>query len=629
MLIPICHILLLCNTLNILSIYGRIALMTLRKDLIRNVAIIAHVDHGKTTLVDGLLKQSHTFRDNQAEMQQTLIMDSMDQEHERGITITAKQTCVHYDGYKINIIDTPGHADFSGEVERTLNMADGVLLIVDAQEGPMPQTKFVLQKALGLGLKPVVVINKIDKPAARIPEVLSEIESLFLELATDESQLFYPVYYAIAREGRAGKTTALDKDLRVIFEAIINDIPAPSANTDSPNAQLLVAALAADNYLGKYAIGKIFRGKFKKNQSVKILHNGNVANGKIDNLFIYKGLGKEEVPEAIAGDIVAITGVSEANIGDTIATGDNPEALPTIELEAPTLSIYIGPNTSPLKGREGEFTTSRQIAERLEKELETNIALRIKPDGLGYKVSGRGELHLSVLIETMRREGYELEAGRPEVVYREIDGMKCEPIEDLTIEVDAEYVGAVSQELGIRRAELKTQELTASGTTRFVYEISTAALIGLRNNLLTATKGTVIMSSIPSGHKPVESKYKPERNGALIAAETGKSTAYALDSAQARGVLYIPPQVDVYQGMIVGLSNKKDDLDINVCREKQLTNMRTHASDGAIQLTPYTQLSLEQCLDFLLDDELLEVTPQSLRLRKRQLDPVKRKRENR
>jgi len=600
--------------------------MILNKNLIRNVAIIAHVDHGKTTLVDGLLKQSQTFRDNQAEMQQTLIMDSMDQEHERGITITAKQTCVYYDGYKINIIDTPGHADFSGEVERTLNMADGVLLVVDAQEGPMPQTKFVLKKALDLKLEPVVVINKIDKPAARIEEVKDEIEGLFLELATEESQLYYPIYYAIARDGRAGKTTDLDDDFKVIFEAIINDIPAPEVDAEHPSAQMLVAALAADNYLGKYCIGKIFRGRLKKGQTVKILP-GRV--GKIDKLFVYRGLGKEEVTEAVAGDIVAIVGANEANIGDTIATGENPEALPTIELEAPTLSIYIGPNTSPLKGREGEFTTSRQIAERLERELETNIALKIQPDGLGYKVSGRGELHLSVLIETMRREGYELEVGRPEVVYREIDGQKCEPIEDLTIEVTGEFVGAVSSELGARKAELKSQEMTTSGTTRFVYEISTAALIGLRNSLLTATRGTVIMSSIPNGYRPTDGRYKPERNGALISFEDGVSTSYALDAAQARGVLYIPPQVPVYQGMIVGLSNKKEDLDINVCREKQLTNMRTHASDGAIQLTPYTQLSLEQCLDFLLDDELLEVTPKSLRLRKRQLDPVKRKRENR
>ena len=601
---------------------------------IRNVAIIAHVDHGKTTLVDGLLKQSHTFRDNQAEMSQTLIMDSMDQEHERGITITAKQTAVFYDGYKINIIDTPGHADFSGEVERTLNMADGVLLIVDAQEGPMPQTKFVLEKALALHLKLVVIINKIDKPAARIPEVESEIADLFLELATDESQLNYPIYYAIARDGRAGTTTDLDPDLHVIFESIIHDIPAPKTDPAAEKgAQLLVAALAADNYLGKYAIGKIFRGKLKKGETVSVLHatadGQSVTKAKIENLFTYKGLGREEVSEAVAGDIVALAGIASACIGDTIATGDQPEALPTIELEPPTLSIYIGPNTSPLKGQEGEFTTSRQIAERLERELETNIALKLEPDGLGYKVSGRGELHLSVLIETMRREGYELETGRPEVVYREIDGVKQEPVEELTIEVSPEFVGAVSQELGLRRATLISQELTSTGSTRFVYEITTAALIGLRNQLLTATRGTAIMSSLPHGYKPVTGRYHPERNGALIAFEAGTSTAYALDAAQARGILFIPPGVPVYQGMIVGLSNKKEDLDINICKEKQLTNMRTHASDGAIQLTPYTQYSLEQCIDFLLDDELLEVTPKSLRLRKRQLDPIKRKRENR
>lgn len=606
------------------------------KEQIRNVAIIAHVDHGKTTLVDALLKQSNTFRDNQAEMNQTLIMDSGDQEHERGITITAKQTSVHYNGYKINIIDTPGHADFSGEVERTLNMADGVLLIVDAQEGPMPQTKFVLKKALDLKLKPVVIINKIDKPAARIEEVKDEISDLFLELATDESQLNYPIYYAVARDGKAGKTTDLDDNLHVIFDSIINDMPSPKIDDDeSKGLQLLVASLAADNYLGKYAIGKIHRGKIKHGQSVKVMkttfENGEPKvtseNAKIDRLYVYRGLGKEEVQEAFAGDIVAVTGIADANIGDTIATGDNPEALPTIELEPPTLSIYIGPNTSPLKGKEGEFTTSRQISDRLHKELETNIALIIAQDGLGYKVSGRGELHLSVLIETMRREGYELEAGRPEVVYKEIDGKKCEPFEDLTIEVSPEYVGAVSQELGIRKAELISQELTSTGATRFTYEISTAALIGLRNQLMTATKGTVLMSSIPKGYREIESKYKPERNGVLISFESGTSTAYALDMAQARGILFIPPQVPVYQGMIVGLSNKKDDIDLNVCREKQLTNMRTHASDGAIQLTPYTNLSLEQCLDFLLDDELLEVTPKSLRLRKRQLDPIKRKRE--
>ncbi len=607
---------------------------------IRNIAIIAHVDHGKTTLVDALLKQSHTFRDNQAEMSQTLIMDSMDQEHERGITITAKQTSVYYKDYKINIIDTPGHADFSGEVERTLNMADGVLLIVDAQEGPMPQTKFVLQKALSLHLKPVVIINKIDKPAARIEEVESEIADLFLELASDESQLNYPIYYAVARDGKAGKTTDLDDDLHAIFDAIIDEIPAPKIDENADKgAQLLVAALAADNYLGKYAIGKIFRGRLKKGEQVKVLHTDvetgelKTSNAKIDRVFTYKGLGKEEVDSAEAGDIVAISGITQANIGDTVATvganGEAPEALPTIELEPPTLSIYIGPNTSPLKGQEGEFTTSRQIAERLERELETNIALKIVPDGLGYKVSGRGELHLSVLIETMRREGFELETGRPEVVYKEVDGIKQEPVEELIIEVEPEFVGAVSQELGIRKADLQSQELTSTGATRFTYRITTAALIGLRNNLLTATKGTAIMSSLPAGYRPVEGKYKPERNGVLIAFEPGASTAYALDAAQARGILFIPPGVPVYQGMIVGLSNKKEDLDINICKEKQLTNMRTHASDGAIQLTPHTQYSLEQCIDFLLDDELLEVTPKSLRLRKRQLDPIKRKREAR
>ena len=602
----------------------------MEKSRIRNVAIIAHVDHGKTTLVDGLLKQSNTFRENQAEMGQTLIMDSGDQEHERGITITAKQTAVFYDGYKINIIDTPGHADFSGEVERTLNMADGVLLIVDAQEGPMPQTKFVLSKALALNLRPIVVINKIDKPAARIAEVEDEIADLFLELATNEEQLKYPVYYAIARDGKAGKTTELDDDLHVIFEAIISEIPEPQVDERaSLGAQLLVAALARDNYLGKYVVGKIFRGKLKHGEVVTILKtSGEKVKAKIEKMFGYRGLGREECEEAVAGDIVALAGLGEANIGDTIATGDSPEQLPTIELEAPTLSIYIGPNTSPLKGREGDFTTSRQIGDRLKRELETNIALRLEEQGLGYKVSGRGELHLSVLIETMRREGYEMEVGRPEVVYKEVDGVRMEPVEDLTIEVEPEFVGAVSQELGVRKAELLSQEATTSGAMRMEYLITTAALIGLRNTLLTATKGTAIMNSLPKGYQPASGHYRQNRNGALVAAEAGVSTAYALDAAQARGVLYIPPQVEVYQGMIVGLS-KKDELDINVCREKQLTNMRTHASDGAIQLTPYTQLSLEQCLDFLAEDELLEVTPKNLRLRKRELNPVLRRRQNR
>jgi GTP-binding protein len=610
--------------------------MASNKQFIRNIAIIAHVDHGKTTLVDGLLKQSHTFRANQAEMSQTLIMDSGDQEHERGITITAKQTAVFYQDYKINIIDTPGHADFSGEVERTLNMADGVLLVVDAQEGPMPQTKFVLKKALDLRLTPIVIINKIDKPASRIAAVENEIADLFLELAADDSQLEYPIYYAVARNGQAWPTAPAAAELSqadpagltCIFDAIISHIPEPRIDDRADRGlQLLVAALAADSYLGKYAIGKIVRSHAKKSAPVTLLKpSGEQIKARIDRLFTYRGLTREEVDEAIAGDLVAISGIAEANIGDTIASGDAPEALPAIEIEPPTLSIYIGPNTSPFKGREGEFTTSRQIGDRLNRELETNIALQLVPDGLGYKVSGRGELHLSVLIEAMRREGYEMEVGRPEVVYKQIDGVTHEPIEDLAIEVAPEYLGAVSQELGIRRAELINQESTTTGTIRASYEISTAALIGLRSELLTATKGTLIMNSIPRGYRPLAGKYRRDRSGALIAHEAGTATSYALWNSEDRGTLFIGPGTAVYQGMIVGLYNKQGDLDINVCREKQLTNMRSKSSDGAIQLTPHTQMSLEQCLDFLLDDELLEVTPTSLRLRKRLLDPIPRKR---
>ena len=428
---------------------------------LRNVAIIAHVDHGKTTMVDGLLKQSNTFRQNQAEMAQTLIMDSGDQEHERGITITAKQTSIYYqqpqaDGssqaYKINIIDTPGHADFSGEVERTLNMADGVLLVVDAQEGPMPQTKFVLSKALELGLKPVVVINKIDKPSRRIDEVLDEISDLFLELAISDDQLQYPVYYAIGRDGKAWDhmpdNPSEHADLTPIFTAIINDIPAPQVAADG-GFQLLVTSLQYDSFLGKYAIGRIARGQARPGLPIVLIkRGGEQVSGRIEKLFGYRGLNREELTEATAGDIVAITGVAGAHIGDTIASKDQPDALPTIDIEAPTLSMYLGPNTSPMKGREGEFTTSRQIGDRLAKEIETNVSLRVVENGIGFTVSGRGELHLSVLIETMRREGYEFEVGRPQVVTTMIDGVEQEPMEEVVLEVGAEFVGAVSQELG-------------------------------------------------------------------------------------------------------------------------------------------------------------------------------------
>ncbi len=602
----------------------------MKSENIRNVAIIAHVDHGKTTLVDGLLKQSNTFRENQAEMSQTLLMDSGDQESERGITITAKQTSIYHGDYKINIIDTPGHADFSGEVERTLNMADGVILVVDAQEGPMPQTKFVLSKALELGLKPIVVVNKIDKPARRITEVNDEVSDLFLELATNDDQLLYPTYYAIGRDGKAWpevpENPEADANFEPIFDAIINEIPAPKVELEG-DFQLLVTSLTYDNFLGKYAIGRISRGKVKSGEQIALIkRDGTVKKAKIDKLFAYRGLNREEIQEAFAGDIVAITGVSEAEIGETLADVNNPEALPTIEVEKPTLSMYLGPNTSPMKGREGEFTTSRQIGDRLKKELETNVSLQVEESGIGFIISGRGELHLSVLIETLRREGFEFEVGRPQVVTIQEDGLEKEPVEELIIEVAPEFVGAVSQEMGTRRAEMRAQESLPTGTTRLTYIITTRAMIGLRNLMLTATKGTIIMNSLPHGYQEVGAKIPSSRNGVLIAFEKGVSTPYALQSAESRGELFIGPGTEVYAGMIVGLNNRQEDLEINVVKEKHLTNMRSKSSDGAVQLTPYTDLSLEQCIDFIEDDELLEVTPQNLRLRKRYMDSNERKR---
>ena len=557
-------------------------------------------------------------------------MDSGDQEHERGITITAKQTSIYYGDYKINIIDTPGHADFSGEVERTLQMADGVLLIVDAQEGPMPQTKFVLSKALELGLKPVVVINKIDKPARRIDEVEDELADLFLELATDESQLRYPIYYAIGREGKAWtklpEDASAEADLSPIFDAIINEIPAPTVLSEG-GFQMLVTSLQYDTFQGKYAIGRITRGMVKRGLAVSLLKNGEVASSaRIEKVFGYRGLNREEITEASAGDIVALVGVQDAHIGDTIADKDAPDALPTIAIEAPTLSMYLGPNTSPMKGKEGEFTTSRQIGDRLKRELETNVALRVEENGIGFTVSGRGELHLSVLIETMRREGFEFEVGRPQVVTITEDGVEKEPVEELLVEVGPEFVGVISQELGARRAEMLGQETTSAGATRLTYVLPTRALIGLRNILLTATKGTVIMNSLPHGYQPLSGKMPKTRNGVLIAFEAGTTTPYALQAAEARGELLVGPGVEVYGGMIVGIYNRQEDLELNVCKAKHLTNMRSKSSDGAVQLTPYTQFSLEQCIDFIEDDELLEVTPKNLRLRKRYLDANERKR---
>lgn len=598
---------------------------------IRNIAVIAHVDHGKTTLVDGLLKQSQTFRDNQAEMTQDLIMDSGDQEKERGITITAKVTAVKHGDYRINIIDTPGHADFSGEVERTLNMADGCLLIVDAQEGPMPQTKFVLSKALANELKPIVIINKIDKNGSRIKEVLNELDDLFLELAVHEDQLHYPVYYAISRDGKAWAQPPTDSseeaNLEPLFDSIVKDIPAPKVDKDKP-FQMLIAALAWDNYKGKYAIGRISRGKIRQGQQVALCKkNGSIVKSKVEMVFMSHGTNKFEVSEGVAGDIVQLTGINEVQIGETIADVDSPEALPVLEVEAPTLKIYLGPNTSPFKGQESEYNTARQISERLQKELETNVGLRVEPQGIGFLVSGRGELHLSVLIETMRREGYEFEVGRPQVVTRLKNNTIEEPLEEVIIEVPAEHVGAVQTELGKRRAILKEQFASPKGVTKLIYDIPTRALLGARSILMTSTKGTIVMNSLLIGYQEIGSPLQQLRNGALIAFENGITTPYALQNAEARGICFVGPAIKVYAGQIIGLNSRQDDMEINVCKAKHLTNMRSSSSDGVVQLTPPQDLSLEECLDFIENDELLEVTPKTLRLRKSELDPNKRKRQ--
>jgi len=599
---------------------------------LRNIAIIAHVDHGKTTLVDGLLKQTHTFSEHESEMNQELIMDSNDQEKERGITITAKITAVEYKDYRINIIDTPGHADFGGEVERTLNMADGCLLVVDAQEGAMPQTKFVLKKAFEANLKPIVVINKIDKPGADTKKVEHEIGDLFLELAQDEDQLHYPVIYAIGREGKSWKEVPenpeQDADFTPVFEAIIENVPKPSI-AEGEGDQMLVTALDWDSYVGKYAIGRITRGGFKKGQQVSVVDSANQPkSAKIDGLFSYIGLNRSSIESASAGDIVAMTGIDAVKIGQTITDTEHPEPLPEIELEPPTLSIYLGPNTSPLKGTESKFSTSRQIGGRLDQEKETNIGLEVEQDGIGFIVRGRGELHLSVLIETMRREGYEFEVGRPQVVTIERDGKTMEPFEEVTVEVPAEYVGTVQAEFGKRRAELQNQHQKDDGYTELIYEMPTRALLGTRSLLVAATKGTIVISSIMSGYKPQSDAIEQHRNGALVAWEAGAATAYSLQNAESRGIVFVSPGTKVYGGQVIGLNSRGEDMDINIVKEKHLTNMRSSGSDGTVQLTPPTIFSLEQCIDFLEEDELLEVTPKSLRLRKRELDRNKRKKKS-
>jgi GTP-binding protein len=599
--------------------------------MIRNVAIIAHVDHGKTTLVDGLLKQAKTFRENEAEFSQTLIMDSNDQERERGITILAKNTAVNYKDVKINIIDTPGHADFGGEVERTLNMADGAILVIDAQEGPMPQTKFVLKKALEIGLKIIVVINKIDKKNAQIKQVLDRTYDLFLDLAKNESQLDFPVLYAVAREGKAWtqKPIGVDAtaDLTPIFEAILEYIPEPTANA-AGEFQMLVSALDWDSYQGKYAIGKVTRGIAKTGLPITIINSHGIKETtKIDKIFVSSGLKRVEVQEAKSGDIIAITGLKNAGIGETVASTTNPEALPTIEIEEPTLSMSISANSSPFAGKDGQFVTGRQILDRIKKELETNVSLKLRIGNEGeYVISGRGELHLSVFIETLRREGYELQIGRPQVITKEISGQKCEPFEELTIDVESEYANNVIGEIIKRKGTLIHQSEMSDGTTRLVFEITTRGMLGLRNQLLTLSRGTAISNSMFLDFRPTSMVIPRLRNGVLIASETGKAVIFGLNNAQNRGITFIEPQTEVYRGMIVGLNSRESDLDINVAKEKQLTNIRSAHADEALVLTPATILSLEQCIDFLEDDELLEVTPKNLRLRKKILDPTKRNR---
>jgi len=593
---------------------------------IRNVAIIAHVDHGKTTLVDGLLKQSHTFRENEAEMQQELIMDSNDQERERGITILAKNTAVTYKDTKINIIDTPGHADFGGEVERTLTMADGAILIVDAAEGPMPQTKFVLKKALSMNLKIIVVVNKIDKKNADIKKTISKTENLFLDLALDEDHLNFPIIYAIGRDGKAWNEIPIDfnapGDLSPLFDLIVRYIPSPKV--EEGNFQMLATSLAWDSFQGKNVIGKIKRGSIKKGDSVGIItENNEVIKTRIDRIYVTEGLKKVEVENAVSGQIVSITGISEAGIGDTIASLDQLDALPRIKIEEPTLKIALQPNTSPFSGREGSFVTSRQVLARIEKELETNIAMKMEVGSDGsYILSGRGELHLSVFLETIRREGYEVQVSKPQVITKQIDGKEFEPFEELTIDIPTIYSGSVTSEVIKRRGVLTQQyETEESKTTRLVFEIPTRGLLGIRSVLISATKGTSVVNTIFLKYEPFQGLIPQTRNGVLIATETGKASPYGLNIAQGRGNTFVGPGTDVYEGMIVGLNSRGQDIDINVCKTKHATNVRSGGlKDEGIILTPPIILSLEQAINFIEKDELVEITPKNIRLRKKILN---------
>ncbi len=590
--------------------------MSTRENL-RNIAIIAHVDHGKTTLVDQLLKQSGVFRENEEVNER--VMDSNDLERERGITILSKNTAVMYNGTKINIVDTPGHADFGGEVERILMMVDGVVLLVDAFEGCMPQTRFVLKKALGLGKKPLVVLNKIDRPGARPEEVVDEVLDLFIELGADEDQLEFPVVYASAKDGYASEDPyEKGEDMTPLFNAIINEIPAPEGDPDG-GLQLLLSNIDYDQFVGRIGVGRVERGSVKNGQQAVLCHSdGTETKVKVAKLYQFEGLKRVESEEATYGDIVCVSGIGDINIGETICDPENIDPLPFVKIDEPTVSMNFIVNNSPFAGQDGKYVTSRNIRERLFREIETNIALRVEETDSAdtFKVSGRGELHLSILIETMRRENYEFQVSRPQVITKTIDGVLCEPIEYLMIEVPDNYVGAVMEKLGSRKAELVNMGTRESGVTHIEFKIPSRGLMGYRPEFLTDTNGNGIMNHVFDSYEPFKGEIITRHQGSLVAFETGDSVAYGLFQVQDRGRLFIGPGVPVYEGMIVGESPKAGDIVVNVCKKKHITNTRASGSDDALKLTPPTTLSLEQCLEFIAEDELVEVTPHNIRMRK-------------
>ena len=592
-----------------------------KRDDLRNIAIIAHVDHGKTTLVDQMLKQSGVFRQN--EQVQERVMDNGDLERERGITILAKNTAVKYGDVKINIVDTPGHADFGGEVERILMMVDGVLLLVDAFEGSMPQTRFVLKKALGLKKKAIVVINKLDRPEARPGEVVDEIIDLFIELGADDEQLEFPVVYASGRDGYATLDAGQSSnDMTPLFETILSEVPPPMGDMDAP-LQLLFSSLDYDDFIGRIGIGRVERGQLRRGEQVVLCNEaGEQRSAKISSLYQFEGLKRVEVDSAAVGDLVSVSGVKELNIGDTACAPDAIEPLPFIHIDKPTVSMTFIVNDSPIAGQEGKFVTSRNLRERLYKEVETNVAMRVEDTDStdAFRVSGRGELHLSILIEQMRRQGYEFAVSRPQVIYREIDGKRCEPMEKLVIDVPEEFVGVVMSKLGMRKGELTNMSAAVNGSVRVEFRIPSRGLMGYRSEFLTDTRGNGIMNQIFDGYEPYRGEIQERTRGSLIAHEAGESTGYGLFNAQDRGDLFIGPGTQVYAGMVVGRTAKNEDLVVNVCKKKQATNTRASGSDDALKLVPPLQMSLEQCLEFIAEDELVEVTPESIRMRKRILD---------